>query len=41
MFTAIAFRSILPEVLILTLAILVLAVEPFWREEQRRNLGMD
>jgi NADH-quinone oxidoreductase subunit N len=39
MFTALAFRSILPEVLILVLAMLLLAIEPFWKPERRRNLG--
>jgi NADH-quinone oxidoreductase subunit N len=39
MFTTTAFASILPEILILVLGILVLIVEPFWKEEQRRNVG--
>ncbi len=39
MFTALAFKSILPEILILALAMVLLALEPFWRKEQRRNLG--
>jgi NADH-quinone oxidoreductase subunit N len=39
MFTSTAFASILPEVLILILGMLVLVVEPFWMEEQRRNVG--
>jgi NADH-quinone oxidoreductase subunit N len=39
MFTSITFASILPEILILLLGILVLVVEPFWKEEQRRNVG--
>ena len=39
MFTAIAFKSILPEVLILVLGLLVITVEPFWKEQRRRNLG--
>jgi NADH-quinone oxidoreductase subunit N len=33
------FASILPEILILVLGILVLVVEPFWKEEKRRNAG--
>jgi NADH-quinone oxidoreductase subunit N len=33
------FASILPEILILTIGLLVLVVEPFWKEEQRRNVG--
>jgi NADH-quinone oxidoreductase subunit N len=33
------FASILPEILILVLGMLVLIVEPFWRDEQRRNVG--
>jgi NADH-quinone oxidoreductase subunit N len=39
MFTAIAFKSILPEVLILALGLLVITIEPFWKEQRRRNLG--
>lgn len=39
MFTSTSFASILPEILILILGILVLIVEPFWKEEQRRNVG--
>ena len=39
MFTSTSFASILPEILILILGILVLTVEPFWKEEQRRNVG--
>lgn len=39
MFTSTTFVSILPEILILVLGILVLIVEPFWKEEQRRNVG--
>lgn len=39
MFTSTTFASILPEILILILGLLVLVVEPFWKEEQRRNVG--
>ena len=39
MFTSTTFASILPEILILVLGMLVLIVEPFWREDQRRNAG--
>ena len=39
MFTSTTFASILPEILILLLGILLLTVEPFWKEEQRRNAG--
>jgi len=39
MFTSTLFASILPEILILVLAMLVLIVEPFWKEENRRNIG--
>ena len=39
MFTSTAFASILPEILILIVGILLLVVEPFWKEEQRRNVG--
>jgi NADH-quinone oxidoreductase subunit N len=33
------FASILPEILILILGMLVLIVEPFWKDEKRRNVG--
>jgi len=33
------FASVLPEILILALAIILLCVEPFWKEDQRRNAG--
>src|SRR6185503_2797022 len=33
------FASILPEILILIIGMLVLIVEPFWKQEQRRNVG--
>ena len=39
MFTSTMFISILPEILILTLGVLILVVEPFWKEEKRRNSG--
>jgi len=39
MFTSVAFLSILPETLILILGVILLVVEPFWKEERRRNLG--
>jgi hypothetical protein len=39
MFSSISFASILPEILILALGMLVLIVEPFWKEEKRRNIG--
>src|SRR5512136_1419712 len=39
MFTSIMFASILPEMLILVLAVILLCVEPFWKEDQRRNAG--
>jgi NADH-quinone oxidoreductase subunit N len=39
MFTSTMFASILPEILILIIGLLVLVVEPFWKEEQRRNVG--
>jgi len=39
MFTPVAFLSILPETLILILGVILLVVEPFWKEERRRNLG--
>src|SRR3990172_979914 len=39
MFTPVMFASILPEILILSLAVILLVVEPFWKEGQRRNAG--
>ncbi len=39
MFTSELFASILPEILILVLGMLILIVEPFWKEEHRRNVG--
>ncbi|MCB9112751.1 MAG: NADH-quinone oxidoreductase subunit N [Anaerolineales bacterium] len=39
MFTAQTFASILPEILILSIGLLVLIFEPFWKEDQRRNAG--
>ncbi len=39
MFTPLVFASILPEILILVLGILILVFEPFWKEDQRRNVG--
>ena len=39
MFTSTTFASILPEILILVLGIILLIVEPFWKAENRRNVG--
>jgi len=39
MFTPVMFVSVLPEILILILAVILLCVEPFWKEDQRRNAG--
>lgn len=39
MFTPLAFVSILPEILILIVGMLILIIEPFWKEEKRRNVG--
>ncbi len=39
MFTPVMFAAILPEILILVLAVTLLCVEPFWKVEQRRNAG--
>jgi len=39
MFTSVMFASILPEILILVLGMILLIVEPFWHEDQRRNAG--
>jgi len=39
MFTSTLFASILPEILILLVGMILLIVEPFWKEEQRRNAG--
>jgi len=39
MFASKDFISILPEILILTIAMILLVVEPFWKENNRRNVG--
>lgn len=39
MFTSVMFASILPEILIIILGMILLIVEPFWKEDQRRNAG--
>jgi NADH-quinone oxidoreductase subunit N len=39
MFTSVTFLSILPETLILVLAVSLLVVDPFLKAERRRNLG--
>jgi len=39
MYTPQMIASILPEILILSIGILILIVEPFWKQENRRNLG--
>ena len=39
MFTQTSFLAILPEILILVLGMLILIIEPFWKEERRRNVG--
>jgi NADH-quinone oxidoreductase subunit N len=38
-YTPTMFLAILPEIALLILGMLVLTLEPFWREERRRNLG--
>ncbi len=38
-YTPTMFFSILPEILILVLGVLLLVLEPFWKEENRRNAG--
>ena len=38
-YTPTMFLSILPEMLILVLGVLLLVIEPFWKEEKRRNAG--
>jgi NADH-quinone oxidoreductase subunit N len=38
-FTSVMFVSILPEILITILGMILLIVEPFWKEDQRRNAG--
>lgn len=38
-YTPTMFLAILPEILILILGILLLIIEPFWKEEKRRNAG--
>ncbi|MBI5842152.1 MAG: NADH-quinone oxidoreductase subunit N [Chloroflexi bacterium] len=39
MFNSTTFLAILPEILILVVAMLILVAEPFWKAEQRRNVG--
>lgn len=39
MYTTVTFASILPEILILTIGLLVLILEPFWKDEHKRNGG--
>ncbi len=39
MFTSTLFASILPEILILLIGMILLIIEPFWKEEHRRNAG--
>ena len=39
MYTSTMIASILPEILILILGILLLVIEPFWKAENRRNVG--
>ncbi len=39
MFSPLIFASILPEILILAIGLLILVFEPFWKEDQRRNVG--
>lgn len=39
MFSSTMFASILPEILLLLLGMVILIVEPFWKEEKRRNVG--
>ena len=39
MYTPTMLLAILPEILLLALGILLLVVEPFWQEENRRNAG--
>ncbi len=39
MFSSTMFASILPEILILLVGMVILIVEPFWKEEKRRNVG--
>jgi len=39
MFTSTMFLAILPEILILVLGVLILVVEPFWKQDDRRKTG--
>ena len=39
MFTTVTFASILPEILILSIGLFVLILEPFWKDEHKRNAG--
>jgi hypothetical protein len=38
-YTPTMFLSILPEILILVLGVLLLVLEPFWKDDQHRNAG--
>ncbi len=39
MFASTSLLAVLPETLILIVGVILLIVEPFWKEERRRNLG--
>jgi len=39
MYTSTMIASILPEILMLVIGMLILIVEPFWKNEKRRNVG--
>lgn len=39
MFNSLMFASILPEILLVVVAVVLLSVDPFWKTEQRRNAG--
>ena len=39
MYTPTMLLAILPEILLLTLGVILLVVEPFWKVENRRNAG--
>jgi NADH-quinone oxidoreductase subunit N len=39
MYTSTMIASILPEILMLVIGLLILVLEPFWKNEKRRNVG--
>ena len=39
MFTDVSLRALLPEIMVLCIGMIVMIVEPFWKEGRRRDLG--